>query len=205
MLQALSDGRKNIAGTGSNLARTVAEKWQMPNARSARRAHPLDQASLRAAAIRYVERYQTSRARLLRYLVRKLRERGWAGDTAPDPEALADDMVQLGYVDDAAFAASRVRSLAHRGLGARRLQMALSDAGIAEDLRTAALDGHDPLQSALEFARRKRLGPFGTGAASADPRLRQRQLAAFARAGHPHALARRILAAHDPADLQDDD
>lgn len=194
--------RNNIVGTGSNLARTVAEKWRMSASRSARRAQPLDPASLRAAAIRYVERYQTSRARLLRYLARKLRERGWADDAAADPEALADDMVRLGYIDDAAFAASRVRSLTHRGLGERRLQMALAESGIAEDLRAAALADHDPLQSALEFARRKRLGPFG--AAITDPRLRQRQLAAFARAGHPHAIARRILAARDIAELQDD-
>ena len=39
--------------------------------------------------------------------------------------ALAEHFSQLGYVDDAAFAAGKSRSLAARGYGARRLTQAL--------------------------------------------------------------------------------
>lgn len=175
----------------------------MNSRRSASRNIPLDAASLRAAAIRYVERYQTSRLRLRQYLARKIRQRGWAEDApAADIDALADDMVRLGYVDDQAFAASRARGMEHRGLGARRLNMTLSQYGIDADTRAAVLEGHDPWQSALEFARRKRLGPFGQ--LPLEPRQRQRQLAAFARAGHPQELAWRILDASSVEALQDD-
>ena len=38
--------------------------------------------------------------KLERYLVRKLRERGWAGESAPDAAGLALRMAALGYVDD---------------------------------------------------------------------------------------------------------
>ena len=64
----------------------------------------LDEASLERLAIRYVERFATSRARLVRYLERKLAERGWSGGDAPPVEALATRLVALGYVDDAAYA-----------------------------------------------------------------------------------------------------
>ena len=55
------------------------------------------------------------------------------------------------------------------------------------------------LTAALTFARRRRVGPFGPEVA--DRALRDRQLAAMLRAGHPLDLSRRILAARDLSDL----
>ncbi|TPE59096.1 regulatory protein RecX [Sandaracinobacter neustonicus] len=162
---------------------------------------PLDQAALEAIALRYLERFQTSRARLLRLLQQKIRARGWKEDAPPpDPEAIAERMVTLGYVNDAAFAEARTRGLARRGMGAGRVQAALSAYGIDADTRSTALEGHDPWAAALDFARRKRLGPFGPPIN--DPKLRNRQMGAFARAGHPHGLANRIVAAQSEEDLE---
>lgn len=158
---------------------------------------------LRALAVRYVERYQTSCARLERYLARKIRERGWADEETPaDIDELVADMARLGYVDDEAFAQSRARSMARRGLGARRVSATLQEHGISADIRAAILDDHDALQAAMDFARRKRFGPFGPP--TDDPRIRQRQLASFARAGHPMEIALRILRASDADELSDD-
>ncbi|PZU48575.1 MAG: RecX family transcriptional regulator [Sphingomonas sp.] len=163
---------------------------------------PLDQAALEAIALRYLERFQTSRARLLRLLNQKIRQRGWKeGASAPDVEAIAAKMVGLGYVNDAAFAEARTRGLARRGIGAGRVQASLSAYGIDAETRAAVLEGHDPWAAALDFARRKRLGPFGPPIS--DPKQRNRQLGAFARAGHPHGLANRILAARSEDELQD--
>ena len=75
---------------------------------SARPPTPLDPARLERLALRYVERFATTRAKLRRYLERKLRERGWGADAAPDTAALVERMAALGYVDDAAFAEARV-------------------------------------------------------------------------------------------------
>jgi len=161
---------------------------------------PLDSQTLTAIAVRYVERFQTSRARLLRLLQQKLRQRGWQeGLPPPDLAAIADRMVELGYVNDTAFAEARTRGLTRRGLGAGRVRTALAAHGIDRDISSAALEGHDPLGAALDFARRKRLGPFGPPVT--DPKARHRQMGAMARAGHPQNLARAILNARTEDDL----
>jgi regulatory protein len=165
---------------------------------------PLDPQTLTAIAVRYVERFQTSRARLLRLLGQKLRQRGWAdGQPPPDLGAIADRMVELGYVDDAAFAEARTRGLTRRGLGAGRVRTTLSAYGIDRETSSAALAGHDPVVAAIDFARRKRLGPFGPPVT--DPKLRNRQMGAMARAGHPQALARAILNARTEEELPQPD
>ena len=51
-------------------------------------AKPLDEARLRDLALAYVARFSTSSAKLATYLKRKLRERGWEGESEPDIAAL---------------------------------------------------------------------------------------------------------------------
>lgn len=161
---------------------------------------PLDPPMLDAIAVRYVERFQTTRARLLRLLNQKLWQRGWEeGLPPPDPEAVADRMVALGYVNDAAFAEARARGLQRRGMGAGRVRAALFALGVGADDSGDALDALDPRQAAIDFARRKRLGPFGPPVD--DPKIRNRQFAAMARAGHPPRLARAILTARSEDEL----
>jgi regulatory protein len=174
-----------------------ARKWQengMVDERSPRRrAPPLDEAALKALALAYAARFATTRARLLAYLARKLKERGWAGDTPPATEALADRLVALGYVDDKAYAGMKRRAMAARGLGPARVAMALTADGVAPEDRGDAPDAAAALASAIAFARRKRLGPFARVPAS-DPASRQRAMAAMLRAGHAASVARRVLA-----------
>lgn len=152
---------------------------------------PLDQPALERAALRYVERYATTRAKLIVYLNRKLRERGAEGPV--DVDALADRMAELRYVDDRTFAEARVASMTRRGLGARRVQEALRQAGVgtedADEFRETLEEGAE--ESALAFARRKRIGPFATMPVERD--RREKQIAAMVRAGHAPALARRIV------------
>ena len=160
------------------------ERWTPP---------PFDADALQAAALRYVGRFATTRAKLVQYLRRKLRERGWAGEAAPDPDGVADRLVALGYIDDAGFAASRARAGAAKGVGARRLADTLRHDGIADEIARPLVDGHDAVAAALRFARKKRLGPWGPPLG--DPKLRHRQLATMARGGHASAVARAVLAA----------
>jgi len=81
----------------------------------ARRAPPpLSETKLQELALRYVGKYATTRAKLRAYLTRKLRERGWDEERAPDLEALANRFSELGYIDDAAYALSQSRSLSAR-------------------------------------------------------------------------------------------
>jgi regulatory protein len=153
-------------------------------------------------ALRYVERYATTRGRLTTYLRRKIGERGWDGDEPADPGALAEKMAELRYVDDRAFAEMRAGSMGRRGLGARRIEQALRFDGIAEQDMGAVsqmLD-EEATTSALAFARRKRIGPWARQAA--EPALLQKQVASLVRAGHAPDLAWR-LARIEPSDDPD--
>lgn len=154
---------------------------------------PLDAAALDRLALRYVERFATTRGRLTDYLRRKIRERGWDGAPA-DPAALAERFAELGYIDDRAFGEARAASMARRGLGARRVEGALRAAGIVGDDAQAIAPAiaDRAVAAAVAFAKRKRIGPFA--ATEPDRPLREKQLAAMVRAGHGFDLARRIVA-----------
>lgn len=164
----------------------------MARLRHSRAPVPLDGRRLEEIALRYVGRYATSRAKLTAYLSRKLRERGWSGEREPDLDALAARFAGLGYVDDAAYALSKSQALSNRGYGKRRLEEKLRLAGIG-DADAVEARNHAQMQaidSALRYAERRRIGPFG--AEKRDPKVREKAIGAMVRAGHPFALAREI-------------
>ena len=162
---------------------------------------PLDSARLEELALAYVARFSTSAAKLERYLRRKLRERGWEGEGEPQVPGLVESYVQLGYVDDEAFARAKTGGLLRRGYGARRVRQALGEAGIAEDLREKVRPGeHAAREAILALARRRRFGPFGAG--PVDKALREKQIAAMLRAGHPLDSAREIVDAASIAEAE---
>jgi regulatory protein len=175
----------------------------LPKAKKAR--PPLDQKQLQELALRYVGRFATTRAKLVAYLARKVRERGWSDARGPDAEAIAQRFAELGYIDDAAFALSKSRALAGRGYGKRRLVEKLRVAGVDEEDGRAAREHADAeaVSAALRFAERRRIGPFAP-VKPTDPRERERALAAMVRAGHGFALARAILALAPGADIDPD-
>jgi len=153
---------------------------------------PLTAEKLEEMALNYVGRFATSRSKLLGYLNRKLRERGWHDRGEPPLEALADRMVRLGYIDDRAFALSKARSLTGRGYGERRVRQALMVAGIDEEQGADArqLAEKEAVAAALKFASRRSIGPYRTNAPT--PQEREKAIAAMIRAGHRFALAKAI-------------
>jgi regulatory protein len=155
---------------------------------------PLDAAMLDRLALRYVERFATTRGKLRDYLRRKIRERGWDGQEAADVAGLADRMAELGYIDDRSFAEARVRAMGQRGLGERRISGALRAAGIeGEDSDAVQPSIEDQAEaSAIAFARRRRIGPFARG--EVDRTAHDRAIGAMLRAGHDFDRSRRILA-----------
>lgn len=154
---------------------------------------PLDAARLNEMALAYVARFATSAGKLSDYLRRKLRERGWEGEGAADIGAIVSRFVELGYVDDAGFARGKAQSLLRRGYGARRIDQALGAAGIDESLRDESRGSEaEARRAALVMARKRRFGPFGKGG-GLDPTVREKQVAAMLRAGHPLAHAREVV------------
>jgi regulatory protein len=154
---------------------------------------PLDEERLRNLALFYVGKYATTQAKLGRYLIRKIRERGWEGERRTDVAALVEQFAELGYIDDAQFADARSRSFVRRGYGFRRLNEDLRASGIAEpDTRSAQEHmAQSTFAAAENFAQRKRIGPFAREAATPDQR--RKQLQAFLRAGHAFDLAKKFV------------
>jgi len=173
----------------------VALTWRVRDDAKRKPRPALDQEALGRLGLFYAGRYGTTRAKLRSYLVRKVRERGWAGVDPPAIEQLAERFAALGYVDDAAFATARTASLLRRGYGGRRIDQALHAAGIedsdAESAREQARDG--AWAAALRFAERKRIGPFAGALPGRDER--QKAAAAMIRAGHSFDMVRKLLAA----------
>lgn len=155
------------------------------------RPPPLDTERLRALALRYVERYATSEAKLRRYLLRKLYERGWAGDAPAPVDSLIAQFADLGYVDDRAFGEARTRGLASRGFGPRRVAADLGAAGLARDLASELSGTVDARAAGERFAQRRRFGPYDR--AAPDPDRRRKQFAAMLRAGHAMDVVKHVL------------
>ncbi|MEO6582191.1 MAG: RecX family transcriptional regulator [Sphingomicrobium sp.] len=154
---------------------------------------PLNAGKLNELALAYVGRFATTRAKLRAYLLRKVRERGWDDGPPADVDALAERFAEQGYVDDAAYALSKSRSLTGRGYGLRRVDQSLRVAGVEEPDAAPARDlaRSEAVGSALRFAERRHLGPFAIH--TPDRKLRERAIGAMIRAGHGFGLARAIL------------
>jgi len=177
------------------------KKDAMARLRSVGSPAPLDRKRLEEMALRYVGRFATTKAKLTDYLWRKVRERGWNEEEKPDLDALAERFCELGYVDDAAYALAKSRSLSSRGYGRRRLEQKLRLGGISEEDSAAAREEAqvEALDAALRYAERRRIGPWGS--AKTDRKLREKAIAAMVRAGHPLGLAIAIISLAPGAEI----
>ncbi|HUA78024.1 MAG TPA: RecX family transcriptional regulator [Acetobacteraceae bacterium] len=162
---------------------------------------PPDRAALHAAALAHLSRYAATRAGLERVLFRRIAR--WARQAEGEPDVVAaaratarevvERLVAAGAVDDASFAAARARRLARTGSSRARIAANLARHGVTGAALAAALPA-DELLAALALVRRRRLGPYRAETDRADPETARRELAALARAGFPHAIARAALA-----------
>ena len=179
-----------------------------------KKARPLDETSLRDLALSYVARFATTGAKLEGYLQRKLRERGVAVDEEgrvqnPDVAALVARLVELGYVDDEAYARSKSRDLTARGYGARRVEQALWVAGVEDGIRENTTPSEaEARRAAILLARKRRFGPFGLAPEEELPanvlhKHREKQVAAMLRAGHKFEHIIFILDASEEADVEE--
>ncbi|QIQ87060.1 regulatory protein RecX [Erythrobacter sp.] len=198
-------------------AKSAERKGRAVPDKPARRA-PLDADSLRDLALSYAARYATTAAKLEAYLARKIRERGVAEDgdgrsVELDVGGLIARLVELGYVDDDAFARARSRDLTARGYGARRVEQALWAAGVDEQAREDHAPGEaQRRRAAMLLAKKRRFGPYalseaaeaaGEAAPSIEPARREKQIAAMLRAGHDYEHVRKVIEAPSRVELED--
>ncbi|SJZ80081.1 regulatory protein [Consotaella salsifontis] len=158
------------------------------------------------ASSTYLSRYASSSDNLRKVLRRKLVRR-LAGETAAvsdEHAALVDSVVasfvELGLLDDEAYAEARLNSLRRRGAPSRQIAAKLANRGVdAETVaRAIAADPVSDRQAALRYAQRRRLGPFRIRDRA---ERRERDLAAMVRAGFSLADALAAIdATDDPTD-----
>lgn len=168
---------------------------------------------LERSALFYLERFASSSENLRRVLMRRVdasaKEHGTDREEgARFIDALIERYQRAGLLDDAAYADARVASLHRRGLSDRAIAMKLRQKGVPGDLIERSLeaqreelraDGADPnWEAAMNYARRRRIGPFRKTARQEN---RDRDLAALGRQGFDYETARRIVDAEAETEL----
>lgn len=180
------------------------------------KCRPADPAYLEKAALFYLQRFATSRAHLATVLSRKVERRGLPAGVSRDEaqawiQAVVEKMAGLGYVDDAAYARGRARTLFQRGKPRRVIGRALAEKGVDETLIQAVLDeiaaetAAPDMYAAIRYVRRRRIGPARPEhrrRESADRQF-QKDLAAMGRAGFSLEVAKTVLELNDEAALDD--
>ena len=166
------------------------------------------EALLHEAALNHLARFAATEAGLRRVLERRVdrwARRSEAAGEAPDAVApraaeakrhaatVARKLAGSGAVDDAAFAAARVRRLSRGGRSRRAIAAHLAAKGVARAAAAAALPEEEgaELDAALAQCRRRRTGPFAREPLSPEARLKA--LATLARAGFPRGVAEAAL------------
>lgn len=157
---------------------------------------------LQNAALFYLQRFSSSCENLRRVLMRKAWRSARVHETDMDLCAAWIDGIivryrEAGMLDDVAYAEAKTQTLRERGNSSQTIRAKLMAKGIpahgAEDAISvvADRDGAGEMAAAIQFARRRRIGPFG------DPKMRSARrgkgLAALARAGFSYELALKIV------------
>jgi regulatory protein len=188
--------------------RDFAGSWQRPGKK--RRRQKVSPQSLERWAIRHLERYACSAANLRRVLSRRVdRIERAQEETFPEAASWIDatlaELASRDFLDDRKYAIAQVVRMRAGGASSRRIQAALREKGVPREIAIeadaqASGEGGE-FRAALQYARRRRLGPFRL-----DPELRaskrERDLAALGRSGFSYEIASRIVEASDPHSLE---
>lgn len=145
----------------------------------------------------YLERFPASTEQFRRVMSRKINKSCKAHqDQNPETcftalENVIRKFQEIGFLNDAGYAAGLARSLKNRGWPRSRILMRLKEKGISADIIDEAVEEAAPdedFRNALIWMRRKRLGAFATTEKTQD-----KSLAALARAGFDYHTASRAL------------
>ena len=161
---------------------------------------------LRNSGLFYLQRYAASTHHFRTVMQRKI-NRSIVCHPSLDKEEcfkwledVINDFQEYGYLNDEAYLKAMLQSLrTSKGLSTKMILMKLQQKGFKETEIKDALT-HLPSESddnreaewqaALTFAKRKKLGPYHPTPAR---KTLEQQLAAFARAGFPYEIGKKIL------------
>lgn len=190
------------------------EKTASRRKKPPRQPKKMTEARLANIALHYLERYASSEENLRRVLLRRVEKSARAHtDVDRDEakgwiEALIKRYVEVGLLDDLAYASARTRSALERGEAPRMAEMKLKQKGISDDIARRALQelaGDFPapeLEAAIRHARKKRIGPYRIDA-GARAGAREKDLGAMARAGFSYDWALAVIDAENTHELEE--
>lgn len=157
---------------------------------------------LRRSGFAYLQRYSASEAHFSELMEQKLRRWEAAGYVALGEETRATDLIaaltaefrELGLLDDAGFAASRVASARRKGTSRLKIALGLRAKGVDGELARTAIEeeGTDETVAALRFCRRRRIGPWRRGERPDRDGL-NKEIAMLARQGFATQLGRAVV------------
>ena len=179
-----------------------AKRRRMPRKATSKR--------LERVALHYLERYSSSSENLRRVLMRRVERSARAHGTDREEGAAAIDAIvtkfqEYGYLNDRAYAEMRAGSLFRRGSSLRVIRYQLCLKGITGDIVDAVIadlmeEEPDPdRRAAVAYGRRRRIGPWRR---DRRDEFRDRDLAALGRQGFSYDIARWIVQAETPDELE---
>ena len=160
----------------------------------------ITQQRLENIALFYLERYESSQARLKQVLLRRIAKARLKGVEVPDGaaqwvETVCAKMVHLGYVNDTRYAENIWRSYSSAGKSVRWMTCKLKQAGIDEDVISQCIASDDTdsldLQAARLLVKKKKLGHYRPKEQRSA--YAQKDLAKLARAGFSYETAQKAL------------
>ena len=145
-----------------------------------------------------MQRFETSSENLRRVLLRRVNEYAFYNPdfNAAEARGWVDEIVEqfqgYNYVDDSRYAGLKIRDYLAAGKSEKYIRQKMAEKGVPEDIVNEILENEefDPLENALQFARKKRIGRFRPE--EQREAFRQKDLAALARAGFDYDVAIKV-------------
>lgn len=155
---------------------------------------------LRNIALYYLKRFDSSSANLKAVLKRRTDDYAYHNKDFDKSEAyswieeILTDFEGFGYLDDKRYAEIKVRGYLNAGKSARYIIGKMKEKGIESELVEKFLDEneYDAFDAALNFARKKKIGPFREESQRKD--FWQKDMMKIIAAGFDYEIAKEVLA-----------
>ena len=165
--------------------------------------------SLKKTGLWYIERYAASTQSLRRVLRRKVAKAGHqdALDASQIDDwinSIVNRFTEIGLLNDYLVAQNFCESLIRQGNSISRMRLKLSQKGfenttINQVVETIEHENENvDIKAALNLARRKRLGPYRTGAREVRREHRQQDLKIMGRAGFSYSISQQVIDGMSP-------
>ncbi len=155
--------------------------------------------SIRHHAMRYLKSRMTSSGHLKTLLLRGAKKRfpdTPTGELAVAADKVLASLIEQGVLNDEAWARSKTQALRRRGNSRRQIQAKLRQKRVPADLIEAILreeDGAHELIAALDYLRKRRLGPWAHMSMRREPPDPRKTLQKLGRRGFSYDVARQAL------------